>query len=263
MQRGCRVGKMMGQQRGFSLVEMMIALMLSLLVVGGLYAALIGDKKSYQATRANHLLVSKNRMSMQTLQIYLQQAGFRDFQQLYQNTLLPQVNSEDSAGFTWDEGQFIQGLENQNSYLGAKPNTDVVSLRFYGAALPNSSIFSCNGDELAANSSTSLSFFVSTTNQLICRDSGGDTVFDQDIDSLQLLYGSRDEHEYKYYKASEVSDWRQINRVKVALLVAQEVPMGNLSNQNRYSVLDEDIAISDKKLRQVVNETILLINVGS
>ncbi|UPW19082.1 PilW family protein [Agarivorans sp. TSD2052] len=253
----------MTKQTGFGLVELMIALVLSLLVVGGLYAALIGDQKSYEATRASHLLVNKNRMGMQTLRLYLQQAGFRDYNQLYQNTLLSNVPAADAFGFTWAEGQMLQGLENQASFSGAKANTDVISLRYFGAAAPNNSIFQCNGDELAENTQTTVTFFVSTSNQLVCRDNTGDTVFDEDIDNIQILYGSLDDSDYKYFKASEVTDWLQINRVKMGILVTQEVSMSNLSNSNSYELLDETITASDQMLRQAVSETVLLLNQGS
>ncbi|MDO6687478.1 MULTISPECIES: PilW family protein [unclassified Agarivorans] len=258
------MGKVMRKQAGFGLVELMIALILSLIVVGGLYAALIGDQKSYEATRASHLLVGKNRMSIQTLRLYLQQAGFRDYNQLYQNTLLPLVPNADAFGFTWEEGQMVQGMENQNTFPGAKANTDVVSIRFYGAAAPNASIYTCDGSELVADTVTTINFFISTSNQLICRDSGGDTVFDEDMDNLQLLYGSVDDSTFQYYKANAVPNWNEINRVKVGLLVSQEVSMGSLTNTNSYTVLDQVIAASnDRRMRQVVNETILLLNLGS
>ncbi|MDO6763459.1 PilW family protein [Agarivorans sp. 1_MG-2023] len=258
------MGKIIRKQAGFGLVELMIALILSLIVVGGLYAALIGDQKSYEATRASHLLVGKNRMSIQTLRLYLQQAGFRDYNQLYQNTLLPLVPNADAFGFTWEEGQMVQGIDNRGTFTDAKAGTDVVGIRFYGAAAPNASIYKCDGEVLAADTVTTIIFYISTSNQLMCRDSSGNTIFDEDMDNLQLLYGSVDDTTFKYYKANEVPDWNLVNRVKVGLLVSQEVSMGNLSNTKSYKVLDQTIAAAnDKRLRQVVNETILLLNQGS
>jgi prepilin-type N-terminal cleavage/methylation domain-containing protein len=248
-------------QQGFGLVELMIALMLSLVVVAGLYAAFIGDQKSYELTRASHLLVNKNRMSIQTMRLYIQQAGFRDYNQLYQNTLLPVVPVADTLGFTWDEAQMLQGLENQTTYPGAKADTDVVALRFYGAAAPNASLYACDGSEVAADTVLTMVFFISTSDQLVCRDPSGDTVFDQDIDNLQLLYASADNN-FRYFKASQVTDWTEINRVKIGLLVAQDVTMGSLSRNHKYPVLDEEITVNDKKLRQAVSETVMLLNRG-
>ncbi len=249
------------KQQGFGLVELMIALMLSLVVVAGLYAAFIGDQKSYELTRASHLLVNKNRMSIQTMRLYLQQAGFRDYNQLYNNTLLPVA---DSLGFTWDEAQMLQGLENQTTYAGAKNGTDVVALRFYGAAAPNASLYACDGSEVAADSILTMAFFISPSNQLVCRDPSGDTVFDQDIDNLQLLYFSANGgNNFRYIKASMVGDWSQVNRLKLGLLVSQDVTMGSLSRNHRYPVLDEEITVNDKKLRQAVSETVMLLNRGA
>ncbi len=254
----------MRKQTGFGLVELMIALVLSLIVVGGLYAALISDKKSYEATRANQLLVNKNRMGMQTMRLYVQQGGFRDFNQLYDKTLMP-ISGPDMFQLSWDENQILQGVDNTNQFAGVnlKANSDVISLRFFGAEAPNDTIFSCSGDTLAADTVTTINFYVNTNSELVCRDSFGSTIFDTDIDSLQLLYQSAEEGDYKYYKADEVTDWSLINRVKVGLLVAQDVTMGNLQNTNSYQVLDQAITANDKKLRQVVSETILLLNVGA
>lgn len=257
------MGKVMHKQSGFGLVELMIALVLSLIVVGGLYAALIGDQKSYEATRASHLLVSKNRMSIQTLRLYLQQAGFRDYNQLYQNTLLPLVSTADSFGFTWDEAQMVQGLNDQTTFAGAKADTDVIAFRFFGAAAPNASMYTCDGSELAADTVTTLVFFISSSDQLVCRDASGDTVFDESIDNLQVLYGSVDDSTFKYYTATEVPNWNEINRVKVGLLVSQEVSMGNLSNTSSYQVLDKTVSVNDRSIRQAVSETVLLLNMGS
>ncbi len=257
--------KVMRKQAGFGLVELMIALVLSLIVVGGLYAALIGDQKSYEATRANHLLVNKNRMTAQTLRLYIQQAGYRAITQLETNQPLLAVTTADSSGYTWVEGQLIQGLNNQTSFNGAKEQTDVLSFRFFG----DSGIYQCNGEELSANTVLTMSFFISTSNQLMCRDSESvnDTVFDDNVDDFQVLYGrldhSSDGDSFKYYTADNVTDWDQINRVKVGLLISQEVTMGNLTNAATYKVLDQNIAaFNDKKLRQVVSETVLLLNTG-
>ena len=96
--------------KGFSLVELMIAMIVSLFILAGLFYSVMGDMRSYESARSSQELVTKGRMAVQTLRLYIQQAGFRDITALKNETTFSAGTS--NVGGTWDYGQVVQGMTN-------------------------------------------------------------------------------------------------------------------------------------------------------
>lgn len=249
------------RQKGFSLVELMVALVLSLFLIAGLFYSVLGDMKSYDSTRGTQELVTKSRMSIQYMRLYLQQAGFRDLKQLKLNLALSQRNN-------WSEGQVLRGFNAVSSGMATGvtnplDNSDIVTVRFSGAA---EGIFGCNGDQITSLDEHEITLYVNTDNELICDNGITEEILDNQIDNLRLLYGLSDSNSYQYFTAAEIENnkkWNAVNRVKVGLLVSQQVQANHLNNSQIYQLFDRDIsAANDTNYKKVITETVLIRNKG-
>jgi|GEM_PF-6266425 len=246
------------REQGFTLVELMVAMTLSLSLLAGLMYSVLGDMRAYESTRGSQTLASKGRISMQLLRLYIQQAGYRDLTQIKNNTQLP-------ASGAWIDGQKLRGFNaltagTVTGLTAPKLRSDIISLRFFGAP---QGIVSCNGTAVTSATAPNgyqISLFVNTADNLVCQDTTGVFVLNSGVEHLRLVYGITG-NSYRYLNADAVADWSAVNRVKVSLLVAQAVTANRLVNGNTYDLFDRAIsAANDTRFRNVVNETVLIRN---
>ena len=259
------------RQNGFSIVEIMLAMTLSLLMLAGLFRAVIGDLKSYESMRATEQLVAKSQMSLKSIRLYLMQAGFRDLDNLMAENELGSDNTTDlTTGWNWNAEQKLQGRNAvvSGNFSGAKATSDIVALRFIGAtsgsSQTSSDVINCAGG-IVTDEEYEITLYVSDANELICQDEDGATVFDDGVEHLRIMYANIDDSDaasvYKYYNADEVPDWNSVNRVKVAVLLSQNVTANFIGNSNNYQLLDRTIsAANDTNFRLVATNTILIRN---
>lgn len=252
------MGSMRKSNAGFSLIELMIALLVSLFILAGLFYSVMGDMRSYESARSTQGLVTKSRMAIQTIRLYIQQAGFRDSAALKNETTFSSGTS--NAGETWEYGQVIQGMTSSSEIDDEKADSDILVVRFLGAA--EAGIVSCVGDDLDESTNNEVLLYVNTSNQLMCQDNNDAPVLlDENVEFMELLYGTEDD--YRYFTASEVSDWTDINRVKVGLLISEDVSAHGLTNANAYTIFNQTIsAANDTNYRSVVMETVIIGNQG-
>lgn len=244
--------------KGFSLVELMIAMVVSLFILAGLFYSVMGDMRSYESARSSQELVTKGRMALQTLRLYIQQAGFRDVAALKNETVFSAGTS--NVGGTWEYDQVVQGMTSSDDIDDEKVDSDILVVRFLGAT--EIGIVSCVGDDLDESTSNEVTLYVNTSNQLMCKDNDDDAeVLDEGVEFLEVLYGTEDD--YRYFTASEVTDWTGVNRVKIGLLLSTEVSAHGLTNSNSYTIFNQTIdAANDTNYRSVVMETVLIGNQG-
>ncbi len=247
----------LSRSRGFSLIEMMVALLLGMILTASVSSALIGGLRGYDNTRANQQLTGKSRTNMLSARYYLQQAGYRNFDQIILNTDFTQANV---LGFDWVAGQFIRGMNDVAAYANALPGTDVVSWRTFGDL--EGSLVGCDGLPLSNDSQHQSQLFVSSANELICQtETGVNVVLDENVLDMQVLYGQQGNGGLVYRAADQVADWLLIDRIKIALLIEQPLSLSEVPNQQLYQVLDREVAPAETpSLRTVVTETILLRN---
>ena len=165
-----------------------------------------------------------------------------------------------NVGGTWDYGQVVQGMTSSVDIDDEKIDSDILVVRFLGAA--EIGIVSCIGEDLDESTNNEVTLYVNTSDQLMCKDNDDDAeVLDEGVEFLEVLYGTEDD--YRYFTASEVTDWADVNRVKIGLLLSTEVSAHGLTNSNSYTIFNQTIdAANDTNYRSVVMETVLIGNQG-
>jgi type IV pilus assembly protein PilW len=217
-------------QRGFSLVELSIAVLIALFLLGGLVTLVMGTRRTNGTQTAVSQLQDNQRIAMTLLANVVQKAGyFAD----PVNQQLSSFSAENPlAGYTLPAGQVVGG-----TYNGLAPG-DTLLVRFFAPTTdPYKSIIDCAGQSntaSVANTWYTNAFqigLVGTTNWLQCqtRTSNAGAVLTinlvPNVTNLSVLYGvssaaaGDDFSLVQWLNAGQMSatNWANVTVVKVTL----------------------------------------------
>jgi type IV pilus assembly protein PilW len=246
MPRCFKSGNPSSGQRGFSLVELSIAILIALFLLGGLVTLLMGTRRTNATQSSLSQLQDNQRIAMTLIANIVQKAGY------FSNPVTQQLSSfapETISGVAMLQGQVLGGI-----YSAAAPG-DTFAVRFYTPATdPFNSIIDCAGQSNPAASSAPVSTLwytnvfrirtVNGTQWLTCetRTSGTGTRLQvnliPNVTSIAVLYGvasttAGDDYSIvQYLNASQLTGttWPNVTAVKVTLTF--QVPnYGNTGGQ--------------------------------
>jgi type IV pilus assembly protein PilW len=246
-------------EKGFSLVEIMIATSLSLVLIGGVLQIYQSSKTTYNLQNELADLQENERVALDVLNSNIRMAGFfRGVPRGFIETSVDPNNS--SLQQTMDGG----GTNNDRITVVFQSNTDCLGQ-------------DTSGDGIGFSVNT---FFVENE-QLKCRGNGGADggsittlgknaqVLANNIESMQILYGintsgdATDVAPDRFVNLNDVSDISKVTGIRIALLIRSAGAVKPQPEPYSYTLLDASpIADSngDKHKRQVVTSSILLRN---
>jgi len=216
-------------QRGFSLVELSVAILIALFLLAGLLTLVQGERKSNATQSALSLLQDNQRIAMTLMTNLVQKAGY------FPSPTVQTLNSftgETLTGVTLASSQVLGGL-----YSATAPG-DTFVVRFYAPASDtNGAVINCAGQSNTTASTTvwyTNVFLVGTVNgtswlQCQVRTSGAGTVLTvnliPNVTNMSVLYGvasntaGDDYSVVQYLNASQMSltNWFNVTVVKVTL----------------------------------------------
>ena len=196
-------------QRGFTLVELMVAVAIALFLLLGFTVAFINMKQSFNAQDRLALLQDNERLAMTILSNAIQSAGY--FPDPVASTAA--LNLPVVTPYTY-AGQGIFGT------TGTSGSSDTLVTRF--VSIGGDGLMDCLGQSNTGLPGTKLtlsnSFDVNvTTNDLTCTNSAGTTVpVVSGVKRLSVLYGTGD----RYLSASSVSAaalWGNIKTARITI----------------------------------------------
>jgi type IV pilus assembly protein PilW len=209
--------------RGFTLVEMMIALVLGMVITGALLAIFMSSKRTYSTTEAMSRMQESARFGAQFAARELRMAGYSASTQLgilNRDLLFP-------ASGSFGSGVVVIGTNNDTT-AGLKSGSDSIRIRYTGDS--NGAVHDCLGNDVPANTQVSAQLSLSSNNELQCSDDGGttQTVLVDGISDFQLKYAvdtSGDRYAdstggVAYVDAGSVTNWARVTSVHLALQVA-------------------------------------------
>jgi type IV pilus assembly protein PilW len=132
-------GQRLQNQRGFSIVELMIAMLIALFLLGGLVTLVAGTRKTNGTQSALTQLQDNERIAMTLLTNVVQKAGYFPNPTVGGQTLGSFV-AETYSGITFNGSQFVGGI-----YSATAPG-DTFAIRYFAPALDTSgTIINCAG----------------------------------------------------------------------------------------------------------------------
>lgn len=201
-------------QAGMTLIELMIALLLSLFLLGGLYSLFDSNEITYQDNQKLTELVDSERFALTVVSEVTELSGY-----------FPDPTTQDAASVFQPDTLFpYQAV----SIAGTSGGTtgDTLAVRFMTAQ--NDGLLNCNGvsDTTATNALYENVFSVDSNHDLVCSLNGGTPqVLVNNVQSMTVEYGvqaspdSTTTNFDTYKTAAEMSqeDWANIACVKVTL----------------------------------------------
>lgn len=248
-------------QKGLSLVELLIAMLLGLLLIAGALQMMLSSQEIYQTTDTLSRIQENGRFALNFLSKDVRMAGH--------NT----TEKADGKVF-WDEAC---GATNPCTTNGALSDSDQI-----GILMNPSSDVDCQGNAVGSEDTVIANVYYiddSPTDPLVsslyCRGydlsangwiSNGQPLVDG-VENMQILYGITDpvldNTITSYVSSNDVTDWGNVGAARISLLLNNGQAEGNGNSEMRtFNLLDADpIAITDKHNRQVFATTITINNI--
>lgn len=233
------------REKGFTIIELMIALVLGLILIGAALSLFVGTKQGYRLGQGMTLMQSTGRATMDFLAREISMAGF------------PQSSAIES---------FVAGETSDGS--GSASDQFAVLFRSDTDCLNAATPVYADGVRYAKNK-----YFIQN-NGLVCRTlaEDGSTLAEativQGIENMQLLYGEDANvadgvtNATKYVTAGNVTDWSAVVSVRLGLLVSSQDVVATTDDAVSHELLGQTpvAAAGDKLRRRAYSSTVVIRN---
>jgi type IV pilus assembly protein PilW len=232
------------REKGFTLVELMVAATLSLVLLTGVLQIFLASKTSYNLQNGLGRLQENARFALDILSQNIGMAGF--------NTGTGTILSFNTANTTENT------TENAALYVTQANGkaSDVVEINYQSNT-------DCLGNATAGTATDR--YYLNGTN-LECLGNGSATpgVLAEGVENMQILYGEDSDNDAianRYINAGSIVATNPITSIRIALLISTVDGIGVTDNA-QYTLLNTPAIgpIGDKLLRRVFTRTILLRN---
>ena len=237
---------MMVKQKGFGLIELMISLLVSVIIMAGLYGLLTSSIVNFGFSKASSDAVDTAHRVDNFFNVLLFQAGFINFERA--------INAEDwAAGAVnlnlsgvnfpaWEADQFVYANNNHSiliRYYGSSVDDDTTHHEGIDADASNGFITDCGGVAVGRETLVT-AYFTANENGLIClyddRTNNQDTnpydiVLDASVRSLMFEFGSTWDPEFAnddgFFTAGEINGsngnlrWSHVDIVRYSFITSQ------------------------------------------
>lgn len=237
---------MMVKQKGFGLIELMISLLVSVIIMAGLYGLLTSSIVNFGFSKASSDAVDTAHRVDNFFNVLLFQAGFINFERAInaEGWVAGAVNLPD-AGVSfpaWEADQFVYANNNHSiliRYYGSSVDDDTTHHEGIEADASNGFITDCGGVAVGRETLVT-AYFTANENGLICqyndRTNNQDTnpddiVLDASVRSLMFEFGSTWDPEFAnddgFFTAGEINGsngnlkWSHVDIVRYSFITSQ------------------------------------------
>jgi type IV pilus assembly protein PilW len=175
------------RQRGYTMIEILVALFIALFLLAGLFTILQGTRRTSSNQTGLTKLQDEERMAMSMITDVIQNAGYFDANNYSTaQDAFPVVASVSAlGGAALAKGQALNGTHTSTS------SPDKLLARYSTAG--GDGVINCNGGASpAGTTATYVNVFTVVGNQLLCTPDGGTTAaiaLVDDVNNLQVWYG--------------------------------------------------------------------------
>lgn len=268
---------------GFTLVELLISMVLSLFLIGGVINMYVSSKQTSHVREELSNINDNARAAIRSLTEHIEHAGYATPQHIQMDSYIVGTGEAINAGLCSDgSGNITNAALLKDSSDGAALAADIITTTALADGQLNRD---CSGQALkaacwvggAANvKGTQIynSFFVETPAgetepSLFCGGSVAATKIKvaEGVEDMQFKYGvdiTADLIADKYLTATQVQAngwWQNIVSVQVALLIRSEKNLKSVNERHTYQLLDKSVVTNDHKHRTVFTTEIRLRNV--
>lgn len=260
-------------QYGFSLVEIMVALSISLLLLAGVLQIFLSSKQAYRAQENLSRVQENDRFAVDYLGRYLRLAGYR-------------ANLDKTAAERFPSGsESLNGADNDSDSSNTiADGSDTITVRFEGDG--TTAMRDCLGSIIQTNEIATNVFRISTSNELTCTTPAGqktcsaptsgvgvcinpatqasartETIV-EGVENMQVLYGEDTDGNgvaNRYVTRANVSNIDNVVTIRISLLL--RTMEDNIADTPvSYTYNGATVNPGDRRLRRIATTTIALRN---
>lgn len=249
--------------KGFSILEVLIAITISLILMLGILQLFISNKNTYRMEDSYADLQDNNRFLHHYLSNVIRTAAYRSPQQ---NSFFQPIDSLFTGA-----NLFIQATNNNGTN-----GSDTLTIRYQGsgngAGTPDGTVRDCLNRPIDSFVTATNIFSISANNELICQAQNPSAapvasrqVLLRDIENMQVLLGedlNGDKSPNRYVNPGHPSlDFNNVVSIRVSLLLRSSEPTSPTPDNESYNLLGTlHNAGGDNFIRQVLTFTITLRN---
>ncbi len=263
--------------KGFSLIELMIAITLGIILMGAAIQFFLSGKQTFEFNDNTSRIQENGRIALDILIEDIRRSGHKHPDELMRPDVIitqyPDPNNP-SDMIDCDQGSYPLPCSQNNDAA----NSDVLSVQYWR---PPSIATDCTGATIAGNQKIANIYSVQDidgdgVNSLYCRGYSvtnatylsNNTPLIDGIDNMQVLYRVESGGQYSYRSLNRLdrSALQNVNAIKIALLVSNGMQTGSAESKDRdYQVLDSGtISLQDDThMRRIYSTTIHLPNGGT
>lgn len=247
------------RQLGLTVVELLVALVLSLLLLTGIIQVFLASKQTYATNEAMSVLQENGRFALEFIARSVRMGGYLEPTALSLGSPLA-VQGSGCTGLCTETGN---GNASDQLAIAFQPPRDPVTGTRQdcgGTTVDDDrvlvNVFHVQNGSLRCSSYQHTPYQVLTSNVELV--SG--------IDRLQVLFGISTQGNLdsanQYVSADRVTNWEQVRAVRVAVLANSLSPVSPAPPARPYILLDaEPVSFNDRLARQIFTTTIQLKNI--
>jgi type IV pilus assembly protein PilW len=242
-------------QRGFTLIELMVAVTIGLLLTIVVANLFIGTRATYQTTDEISRMQENIRFAYQLLSRTIHIAGYRSAPNSFANQVFGAAN----VAVTGTEGGGIVSDSFTVRYQGSGT----------GGGAPDGSVVDCTGAEIDAGVMTQSTFTIGVGadggNALFCNNGIVNTEVVSDVENMQVLYGEDVDGDLvadRYVTATDVTNFDRVVSIRLSLLFrTPNMPASVLVDTTTYNLNGAVVGpFNDTRIRRVVTLNMNLRN---
>lgn len=228
---------MMVKQKGFGLIELMISLLVSVIIMAGLYGLLTSSIVNFGFSKASSDAVDTAHRVDNFFNVLLFQAGFINFERAInaEGWAAGAVNLSGVSFPAWEADQFVYANNNHSiliRYYGSSVDDDTTHHEGIDADASNGFITDCGGVAVGRETLVTAFFTVDPTRGLICQYNDHDrgVVLDASVRSLMFEFGSTWDPKFAnddgFFTADEINGdaklkWSHVDIVRYSFITSQ------------------------------------------
>lgn len=248
-------------QSGAGLVEIMVALLIGSLLVGGMVKIFTSDKQGFRAQEAQARLQENARISAILLRSTVAKAGFHQ-------------NAEQSVEDVFGSANIVTGTnDNTDSTDQILDGTDTLTIMYERDGVMTDCLSDTGSTTTAPPTppgtiSTNV-YRVRNDNVLVCSNgiTAGFQPLIDDVEDLQILYGedTNGDGSVDQYHDASTANFNNVLSVQLALLLVSDANVKPNAESKSYTLLDKTVTSppapgTDRRQRRIVERVVALRN---